>query len=127
MLIYSSLFISPSPEGGGQEGAHSTFLIPPSTFITPSPEGGGQEGAPQFTYRLAGNSCLAGDYIDAYQFDHKLQIGENIIFQDMIHYTTVKTHMFNGLTHPDIAILHNNGQLQILRQFTYQDYLNRMD
>ncbi len=81
----------------------------------------------QTTYRLAGNSCLAGDYIDAYQFDHQLQIGENIIFQDMIHYTTVKTHMFNGLQHPDIAILHTNGQLETLRHFTYQDYLNRMD
>ncbi len=79
------------------------------------------------TYRLGGNSCLAGDFMGSWRFDHELQIGENIIFEDMIHYTTVKTCMFNGIAHPDIAMLHEDGTLETLRQFTYEDYKNRMD
>ena len=64
-----------------------------------------------------------GDWI----FDHELQVGENIIFEDMLHYTTVKTNMFNGITHPSIALLKTNGELEILRKYTYKDYKNRMD
>ena len=64
-----------------------------------------------------------GDWL----FDHELQIGENIIFEDMLHYTTVKTNMFNGITHPSITLLKTNGELEILREYTYEDYKNRMD
>ncbi len=78
-------------------------------------------------YRIGGNSCLSGDFMGMWQFDHELQVGENIIFEDMLHYTTVKTCMFNGISHPSIAILHMNNELEILRQFTYEDYKNRMD
>ncbi len=78
-------------------------------------------------YRLGGCSCLSGDWMGTWQFDHELQIGENIIFEDMIHYTTVKTNMFNGVTHPDIAFLHLDGTLETLRHYTYEDYRNRMD
>lgn len=62
-----------------------------------------------------------------WRFDHELQIGERIIFEDMLHYTTVKTCMFNGITHPSIALLHPDGELEMLREFTYEDYLSRMD
>ena len=78
-------------------------------------------------YRLGGNSCLSGDFMGAWQFDHELQVGEEVIFEDMIHYTTVKTCMFNGITHPSICMLHSDGILEILRQFGYEDYKNRMD
>lgn len=78
-------------------------------------------------YRLGGNSCLSGDFMGDWLFDHELQIGENIIFEDMLHYTTVKTNMFNGITHPSIALLKTNGELEILREYTYEDYKNRMD
>ena len=78
-------------------------------------------------YRLGGCSCLSGDWMGDWQFDHELQIGENIIFEDMLHYTTVKTNMFNGVSHPDIALLHNDGTLETLRHYTYEDYRNRMD
>ena len=64
-----------------------------------------------------------GDWL----FDHKLQVGENIIFEDMLHYTTVKTNMFNGITHPSIALLKMNGELEILRKYDYNDYKSRMD
>ena len=80
-----------------------------------------------FVYRLGGNSCLSGDFMSSWQFDHELQVGEEVIFEDMIHYTTVKTCMFNGITHPALGILHNDGNLEILRQFSYEDYRNRMD
>lgn len=78
-------------------------------------------------YRLGGNSCLSGDWMGYWQFDHDLQVGENIIFEDMLHYTTVKTNMFNGIPHPDIALLHADGELETLRRFTYEDYRSRMD
>ncbi|MCF0207812.1 MAG: carboxynorspermidine decarboxylase, partial [Bacteroidaceae bacterium] len=78
-------------------------------------------------YRLGGNSCLSGDFIGSWQFDHELQIGEEIIFEDMIHYTTVKTHMFNGIPHPAIAMKHSNGTIELLREYTYEDYKKRMD
>ena len=80
-----------------------------------------------FVYRLGGNSCLAGDFMGAWEFDHPLQIGDEVIFEDMLHYTTVKTNMFNGITHPDIALLRTNGELEMLRQFEYEDYRQRMD
>lgn len=78
-------------------------------------------------YRLGGNSCLSGDFMASWRFDHELQVGEEVIFEDMIHYTTVKTNTFNGITHPSIAMLHKDGKLEILRQFGYEDYRNRMD
>ena len=78
-------------------------------------------------YRLGGNSCLSGDWLGYWKFDHELQIGENIVFEDMLHYTTVKTNMFNGITHPDITLLKQDGELETLRNFTYNDYKQRMD
>ena len=87
-------------------------------------------GAPvasPYIYRLGGCSCLSGDYLGLWRFDHELQVGENIVFEDMIHYTTVKTTMFNGIGHPSLAFLQSDGELHILRKFTYEDYRNRMD
>ena len=79
------------------------------------------------TYRLGGNSCLSGDWMGYWQFDHELQVGEQIIFEDMIHYTTVKTNTFNGITHPSIAMEHSDGTLEMLREYSYEDYRDRMD
>lgn len=77
-------------------------------------------------YRLGGVSCLAGDFMEAYDFGHELQVGERIIFLDMIHYTMVKTTMFNGVNHPAIAILKENGHLDMVRIFTYEDFKGRL-
>ena len=82
----------------------------------------GEEG-----YRLGGNSCLSGDFMGYWRFDHELEVGEEVIFEDMIHYTTVKTTMFNGITHPALGMLHQDGNFEILREFGYDDYKNRMD
>ena len=80
-----------------------------------------------FLYRLGGNSCLSGDFMASWQFDHELKVGEEVIFEDMIHYTTVKTCMFNGISHPALGMLHEDGNVEILRTFGYEDYRNRMD
>lgn len=82
------------------------------------------EGKP--TYRMGGNSCLTGDYMGEWSFDEPLAIGDKIVFEDMIHYTIVKTSMFNGVPHPDLALWTKNNELEIYREFDYLDYKNRM-
>ena len=81
----------------------------------------------EWVYRLGGNSCLSGDFMGDWRFDHELKVGDEVIFEDMIHYTTVKTNTFNGITHPSIGMLRCDGKLEILRRFGYEDYRNRMD
>lgn len=85
------------------------------------------ESGSDHIYRLGGNSCLSGDWMASWQFDHELQIGEEIIFEDMIHYTTVKTCTFNGIRHPSIMMEHSDGRRELLREFRYEDYRDRMD
>ena len=63
----------------------------------------------------------------SWQFDHALTVGENVIFEDMIHYTTVKTNMFNGISHPSLAIVRTSDELEMLRTYGYEDYKARMD
>ena len=87
-----------------------------------------EEGsAGQHLYRLGGNSCLSGDFMGLWEFPHELSVGDEVVFEDMIHYTTVKTTTFNGVRHPSIAIEHTDGSRELLRRFCYEDYLSRMD
>lgn len=85
------------------------------------------ENIGEHVYRLGGNSCLSGDFMGYWQFDHELTIGENVIFEDMLHYTTVKSNMFNGISHPSIMLAKENGELCLLKEFMFDDYKNRMD
>lgn len=85
------------------------------------------DGASPFNYRLGGNSCLSGDFMGSWCFPRELKIGDEIIFEDMMHYTTVKTTTFNGVHHPSIVIRHLDGALEVLREFKYEDYRGRMD
>jgi len=78
------------------------------------------------TYRMGGISCLAGDYMGNWSFDKKLEPGDKIIFDDMIHYTTVKTTMFNGVNHPSIGIWSGKSGFKLIKEFKYQDYKNRL-
>jgi len=78
------------------------------------------------TYRMGGNSCLAGDFYGDWSFDKPLQAGDRIIFEDMIHYTMVKTTMFNGVSHPSIGIWTKDNEFKLVREFGYEDYKNRM-
>ncbi len=79
------------------------------------------------TYRMGGNSCLSGDFVGSWSFDHELQVGEKIVFMDMIHYTTVKTTLFNGVSHPSIVLWTQDDKMEVLRKFGYEDYKSRMD
>ena len=78
-------------------------------------------------YRLGGNSCLSGDFMGYWRFPAPLAIGYSVIFEDMIHYTTVKTNMFNGIHHPSLVLEHKDGTRELLREYSYEDYRNRMD
>ena len=82
------------------------------------------EGKP--TYRIGGNSCLSGDYMGDWSFDKPLEVGDKVIFEDMIHYTIVKTSMFNGIPHPSLALWSKEDELVLYRSFGYEDYKNRM-
>ena len=77
-------------------------------------------------WRMGGTSCLAGDYYGDWTFDHELKVGERIVFEDMIHYTMVKTTMFNGVAHPAIVIARRDGRIDVVREFGYEDFRNRM-
>ena len=85
-----------------------------------------EAGNGQYQYRLGGVSCLAGDYLEVYAFETPLSIGDTIVLKDMIHYTVVKTTMFNGVKHPAIALRKEDGSIEVLREYDYQDYRNRM-
>lgn len=78
-----------------------------------------------FAYRMGGNSCLSGDFIGDWYFPQPLVVGQRIVFEDMNHYTNVKTNMFNGITHPSLALRRCNGDVQILRRYTFEDYVSR--
>jgi carboxynorspermidine decarboxylase len=78
------------------------------------------------TYLLGGTTCLSGDIIGEYSFDKPLEVGSKVVFDDMIHYTMVKTTTFNGVKHPSIGILHEDGRFEVVREFGYEDFKNRL-
>lgn len=78
------------------------------------------------TYRLGGMTCLAGDFMGDYSFDKPLQIGNRLVFEDMIHYTMVKTTTFNGVNLPSIGILESNGQFRLVKSFGYESFKDRL-
>lgn len=83
-----------------------------------------EEGKP--VYRLGGNSCLSGDVMGEWSFDHELKPGDRVIFLDMIHYTMVKTTTFNGVRHPSIGLWTLDGKFRLIREFGYHDYRDRL-
>ena len=80
----------------------------------------------EFDYRLGGNTCLAGDIIGNYRFDHDVQIGERLTFCDMAIYSMVKNNTFNGIPLPDIVLLHKDGTTELVRHFGYEDFKGRL-
>jgi len=88
--------------------------------------GATDEVAGKPTYRMGGNSCLSGDYYGNWSFDKELKIGDRVIFEDMIHYTMVKTTMFNGVSHPSMGIWTKENEFRLIREFGYEDYKGRM-
>ncbi len=88
--------------------------------------GAAEAGQKAFTYRLGGNTCLAGDIMGDYSFEKPLKIGDKIIFEDQIHYTFVKNSTFNGIKLPSLGILKKDGSLHVSHEFGYEDYKNRL-
>ena len=88
--------------------------------------GAAEAGEKAHTYRLGGNTCLAGDIMGDYSFDRPIQIGDKIVFEDQIHYTFVKNTTFNGIKLPSLALWTKEGDLKIVKSFGYQDYKMRL-
>ena len=88
--------------------------------------GSGESGEKQYTYRLAGNTCLAGDIMGDYSFDEPLKIGDKVIFEDQIHYTFVKNTTFNGIKLPSLALKKKDGTIEIVKEFGYEEYRGRL-
>jgi len=93
----------------------------------PDVRGAAEAGIKKYTYKLGGLSCLAGDVIGDYSFDEPLKVGDRIIFDDMTHYTMVKTTFFNGIKHPSIVTYDSSDdKIETVREFTYEDYRNKL-
>jgi len=101
----------------------------PDTIIMPyraEVRGAGSAGEKANTYRLAGNTCLAGDIMGDYSFDVPLEVGDIVIFEDQMHYTMVKATTFNGINLPSIAIKRRDADIEVVRNFGYNDFKNRL-
>ena len=101
----------------------------PDTIIMPyraEVVGASETGIKAYAYRLAGNTCLAGDIMGDYSFDEPLKLGDKIIFEDQMHYTMVKATTFNGIKLPTIAIEREDGSMEIVREFGYEDFKGRL-
>jgi carboxynorspermidine decarboxylase len=88
--------------------------------------GSGLPNEKAFSYRLGGNTCLAGDVLGDYSFDQPLHVGDKLILCDMAIYSMVKTNTFNGMPLPDLALYHADGTMEIVKQFGYEDFKCRL-
>jgi len=88
--------------------------------------GASAAGEKEYTYRLGGNTCLAGDIMGDYSFDKPLSVGDKVIFEDQIHYTFVKNSTFNGIKLPSLVLVHKDGAVEIVKEFGYEDYRMRL-
>jgi carboxynorspermidine decarboxylase len=101
----------------------------PDTILMPyraDVRGAGEAGEKAHTYRLGGNTCLAGDIMGDYSFDRPLKIDDKIIFEDQMHYTMVKATTFNGIKLPSIAIKRINGDIEVVKEFGYEEFKGRL-
>ena len=99
-----------------------TLAMPYRAMVRGSAEAGEKE----FTYRLGGNTCLAGDVMGDYSFDKPLEVGDEVVFEDQIHYTFVKNTTFNGIKLPSLVIKRKDGELDLIKEFGYEDYRGRL-
>lgn len=106
-----------TPEGQGTPA----LVLPGESYAF-----AGEAGEKAHTYRLGAPTCLAGDVIGDYSFDSPLSVGDELVLDDMTHYTIVKTTHFNGVPHPDIAMMRLNGCIDVVRRFAYTDFENRL-
>lgn len=104
----------------------ATDAVPAVTLPGESYHLAGEASENGHTYRLGGPTCLAGDVTGDFCFPRELRVGDILVFDDMAHYTMVKTTMFNGVPHPAIRLLHADGRIETLREFRYEDFRDRL-
>ena len=92
----------------------------------PPLQNGYPAGEKEYTYRLSSLTCLAGDVIGDYSFEQKVEIGDYLVFEDMAIYSMVKNNTFNGIPLPAIAVLHEDGTTEIVKEFGYEDFKGRL-
>ena len=92
----------------------------------PNIQGSGKANEKAYTYRLGGPTCLAGDIIGDYSFDAPLKVGDRLVFEDMAIYSMVKNNTFNGIPLPTIIYRRENGENQIVKSFSYEDFKSRL-
>ncbi len=109
-----------------KDAVHATEQLPAVQVSGEAYALADEAGEHAHTYRLGAPTCLAGDRIGDYSFPEPLRVGDELIFDDMSHYTMVKTTYFNGVRHPDIAIQHADGSIETVRRFTYEDFEARL-
>jgi carboxynorspermidine decarboxylase len=105
--------------GAGDSATQPAVTLKDESYL-PSSESG------EHLYRLGGPTCLAGDVIGDFAFPRPLEVGDVLVFDDMAHYTMVKTTTFNGVKHPPIVLQHEDGSLETIREFSYQDFRDRL-
>ncbi len=86
----------------------------------------GKPGEKAYTYRLSSCTCLAGDVIGDYSFDHEIHVGDKLYFEDMAIYSMVKNNTFNGMALPAIAVMEEDGNCKVIREFGYEDFKGRL-
>lgn len=92
----------------------------------PPLQGGALPGEKPYTYRLSSMTCLAGDVIGDYSFDHEIKVGDRLVFEDMAIYSMVKNNTFNGIGLPRILLLHEDGTIETVKTFGYEDFKGRL-
>ena len=107
-------------KGGAQKSDTQPAVTLEGESYLPSSESG------EHLYRLGGPTCLAGDVIGDFALSRPLEVGDVLVFDDMAHYTMVKTTTFNGVKHPPIVLQHEDGKLETIRVFSYQDFRDRL-
>jgi carboxynorspermidine decarboxylase len=116
-------------DAGASDGKPAVILKNENYHLAGDPSAPGampQSLEASHTYRLGGPTCLAGDVIGDYSFPRALRVGDTLVFDDMAHYTMVKTTTFNGVKHPAIALQHENGEVEVIREFRYEDFEARL-
>ncbi len=93
---------------------------------TPPLRDSGKNGEKKYNYRLSSCTCLAGDVIGDYSFDRKVKVGDRLVFEDMAIYSMVKNNTFNGMPLPSIAVMHSDGDCEIIKEFSYEDFKGRL-
>lgn len=92
----------------------------------PPLRGGYMAGEKPYTYRLSSLTCLAGDVIGDYSFECPISIGDRLVFEDMAIYSMVKNNTFNGIPLPDICLLKSDDSIEVVREFSYEDFKDRL-